>query len=182
MIYVVIIVGIFLFLKFGGDWSYASKFTDKQITGVIFQCFETTHILSTTKSLETYKTRYLLFKDKHQQLIKFKSSYKYKKAFDTAVNKYKSMYYDRSLNMTIKNGLFDPQNFDLKQFFEDTIYNCYTESLKADYQKIEELKTDKAKQNRLDKINLKITDYINYLVDLGYNTDNELFKKIKTLN
>ncbi len=178
MWYFLAFIAIILFIKFVGSNGVISKLTDKQITGIILQCFETTHILKTTKKIETFKSRYAFFKEKHNQLVELKPSYQFNKAFQNAVKQYRQKYYDLTLNGTIKEGLYEPQTFDVKYFFENCLVNCLKESIADDYKKIAELKTEKAKQNRLEKINIKIDAFLEYLESEGYQKEDAFYKEL----
>ncbi len=165
---------VILFFYWAGRKNYKPKTNDRQMTGIIIQCFDSMHILKTTKKLDTFKSRYELFKEKHAQIIGFKTNWKFNLAFNNAVNKYNEMYYDRPLNGTIKDAEFEPNNFENDFNLQKWLINCLKESIKDDYKKINELKTEKAKQNRLEKINLKIDEYLLYLESQGYKKNDDI--------
>ena len=176
--FIISFIAIILFFRFLFKNGMVSKFTDKQITGFVMQSFETAHILKHTKKLETFKSRYVFFKERHSQLVELKPSFQFNNAFQNAVRQYRQKYYDLTLNGTIKEGLYEPQTFDVKYFFENCLINCLKESIADDYKKIAELKTEKAKQNRLEKINIKIDAFLEYLESEGYQKEDAFYKEL----
>jgi hypothetical protein len=178
MYYFLVFIVIIIFVKYVGKRNLTAQFTKKDIYRIVFQSFETTHILKTTKNLETFKSRFELLKKYHNQLITYKSSPFFNDAFKKAVEDYRIKYYDKTLNGTIRDGLFEPQTFDLQYFFENTLLNCFKQSIYDDYKKMEELKTNKAKQNRLEKINIKIDTYLEYLESKGYEKEDVFYSEL----
>jgi len=186
MIWLLLFVLFFIFssiiiviYKMGKEDSYTRKFNDKQMQGIMFQTFETFHILMNTKNLDTYKSRFDFFLQKLQQLIAFKKTTRYNQNFGKAILNYRKKYPDKD-PAVLRSNLFNPnpQYFDLNLFLKRSAFECLTKSLIEDQEKIKVLKTEKAKQNREQKIEQKIDDFLVYLSENGISKDDELYKSI----
>ncbi|WP_413534055.1 hypothetical protein [Empedobacter brevis] len=159
--------------------SFTRKFNERQMQAIMFQSFETFHILTNTKNIDTYKSRFDFFLEKLRQLIAFKKTTRYNQNFGKAILNYRKKYPDRDTAI-LRSNLFNPnpEYFDLAVFFKRSAFECLTNSLIEDQEKIKVLKTEKAKQNREQKIEQKIDDFLVYLSENGISKDDELYKSI----
>lgn len=157
---------------------YAKQFTDKQIQGILIQVLETFHILRNTKNIETYKSRWGFLEEKIEQLYYLYSSYNYKNNVVMGAQRYAELYPERDVQ---KSYLFNVNDFDEVAFFESSFYQLVNNFIKNEHIAIKKLKTQKAKENRLLKINNFITDCLLFLRKRGYSKEDLFYNKIENL-
>ncbi|SOS74882.1 hypothetical protein TNO020_40101 [Tenacibaculum piscium] len=156
----------------------AQQFKNRQIESLIMKLIESHYIIQSTKNFETFKSRYNLFYDKLNEILPIKEGWRFKDAFNDTATKYKLMYHDRNTIAIQK----DLENFNESDFFEKHFFNCANLYVLEQNSKIEALKTEKAKQNRKDKLNSKIDEFLAYLSDsFGYSDNDLFFEKIENL-
>ncbi len=155
---------------------YAKQFTDNQIQGFSVQILESKHILQNTKNLNTYKSRWIFFEEKVQKMSLLHGSYNYEDNIKIGVQEYKDLYPDR---MVQKSFLTDIDNFDESAFFEKSFYKCVNHFIESEKTAIEKLKTPRAKENRLLKINDFVVDCLVFLHNRGYSKDDLFYAKIE---
>ncbi|MCG8729627.1 hypothetical protein [Tenacibaculum finnmarkense] len=156
----------------------ARQFKNGQIESLIMKLIESHYIIQSTKNFETFKSRYNLFYDKLNEILPIKEGWRFKDAFNDTATKYKLMYHNRNTIAIQK----DLENFNESDFFEKHFFNCANLYVLEQNSKIEALKTEKAKQNRKDKLNSKIDEFLAYLSDsFGYSDNDLFFEKIENL-
>ena len=149
---------------------------------IIRQLFETMQILLKTTNYNTYLSRLLLFDERIVQYMQIAKNRNFKNSYSTALSKYRMMYYDRhNTTIQIEKYLKNIENFDKDIFFEDTFCQFYKRLAKETEEKINLLKTEKAKQNKKEKFISEIETGLNFLREKGYSDTSPYFVKFKSL-
>lgn len=134
-------------------------YTERQTVNFIIQTLESIHILSTTKNLNIFKSRLELFHKRFTQVYILSRKYNFNKYYQKATEKYLDRYYDRNLNRYMRD-LEEIKDFNADGFYL-SIFSKFANRQIENYKlKVENLKTDKAKENVKIKIRLSIEQLI----------------------
>jgi hypothetical protein len=126
------------------------------IQGMGLQVLETVHIISTTKNLDTIKSRYELLLERIATLRTAESNRLYSTDINTSIETYKSMYHDRPLQDIELSAILKPNNFDVQSFYCEALVNCIKRFVEEQTNEISGLKSENAKIKRRAKVIDKI--------------------------
>lgn len=149
------------------------KFQDRQTKNFLMQAFESIHILRTTKNIKTFKSRLELFEKRYFQLVQVSSKTGYLEVFYAIKDQYPKKYYDRSLTKEMLK-LETPREFNYDAFIE-SIFSKFVNRLKTETDnKINSLKTDKAKENARIKLENNLNELWILIDELGFSENKNL--------
>lgn len=124
--------------------------------GVGLQVLKTVHIIATTKNFDTIKGRYELLLERIKNLRKAENNRQYSADINTAIETYKSMYYNRPLQDIELSAIIKPNNFDAQNFYCEALVACMKRFAEEQSIEISSLKSDNAKAKRRAKTIEKI--------------------------
>lgn len=152
----------------------------REIEGKGFQLLESVEIITNTKNLDTLKGRIEFINSIYPSLLSYSSLHRYIMDAQKAIDRYKSIYYDRILTSVQSILLLKPNMDMLKQLYSDCILTCYTRYVDQQREEMERLKTNAAKERRREDIIKKgyIAKYMFKEFDL---MDNGYLQKIEDI-
>jgi ABC-type multidrug transport system fused ATPase/permease subunit len=158
-------------------------YSRENIQRKVFQTLETIEIIETTKNLDTLISRYD-FLNKVYVEVKFASIYpNYVPDFQIALDNYKQMYYDKIPSQTQLTAIVKPNDFDMKTFYSEAIYNCFIRNYEFQIQQIELLKTENGKKGRYIKLQENASTSVDLILKNCADAENfhELQNKLREI-
>lgn len=150
------------------------NYVPMQIQNQGLQLLESINILNTTKNLDTLIGRYDFISKMYDDFVKASHNKRYVSDIQTAIDQYKSLYYDKILKDYELALLVRPDHENLTEYYSDCLFNCFNGFYKDQISQIEVLKKDDAKQRRKEKI-VEIADKT--IIEFDKNgSDNDRFK------
>lgn len=128
------------------------RYTHQIIQGKIYQTLETIGVIETTKNLDILISRYELLLKIYDDLKMASLHSNYTKDFQKALDLYKQMYYEKTPTENQLVSIVKPLEFDMNSFYYISVYQCFVRSYEFQNQQIENLKTEKGKQGRYNKL------------------------------
>lgn len=128
------------------------RYTSQMLQSKIYQTLETIDIIETTKNLDTLISRFDFLITIYDDIKIGSLHLNYKRDFQNSLDKYKQMYYDKTPTQNQLTSIVKPLEFDLLSFYYISVYQCFVRSYEFQNQQIENLKTEKGKQGRYNKL------------------------------
>lgn len=152
------------------------EYNDRQTKNYLMQCFESIHILRTTKNMKTFKSRFELFEKRYFQLVQVSiRRMLYNKAYNVVKENYQKKYYDRNLTKEML-ALGQPSEFNHKAFLESVFSKFVNRLIQQTDDKISSLKTEKAKENAKLKLVNELAELKTIINDVGLSENKNLQK------
>lgn len=121
-----------------------------QATGI--QALESAYIIGTSKNIDVIMRRYLLLLEKIEVLKQGHSSSQYTPAIQMALDSYKRLYYDRTLQDYQASILSKPNNFNLTEFYCTSLVDATKRFHTAENEEINAMKRENTKAKRKAKV------------------------------
>lgn len=152
------------------------KYNERQTQNFAMQCFESIEILRNTKNLKTFKSRLELFEKRYFQLVQISTKGGYFSSYNKTKQLYLKKYYDRNLTKEMLD-LEQPREFNYNAFLE-SIFSKLSNRLKQQTdEKINSLKTDRAKENAKSKLREELLEVKTMVKEMGL-VDNKNLQNI----
>jgi hypothetical protein len=133
--------------------SSTNSFNHMQVRRQGIQLLESLYILSTTHNLDILVGRMNFINQIYENIINCSQTTRYLSEVSSAVDEYKTRYYDRQIiDEAHLNLLLHPDNKYLKLFYSNCILECYARYVKRQKEEMDKLKTNAAKERRRDDI------------------------------
>ena len=130
------------------------------IQSTSLQVLETVHIISTTKNIETLKSRFQFLLERMDTLRKVSGNRQYQADIGASVERYKSLYFDRPVQDQQLSAISKPSGFDLSAFYCQAVLSCSKLFAEEQTAEISALKNENARIKRKGKVADKIKQAI----------------------
>lgn len=144
------------------------------------QLLESINILNSTKNHDTLIGRYDFIIKIYDDFVKASYNKRYIADIQLAIDQYKTMYYDKTLNEYELQLLIKPNTGNLKLYYCECIFNCFNGFYKEQIDQLENLKKEDAKQRRKDKI-IEIGNKTIYQFDINGSNNEQFKQEIQTI-
>lgn len=138
--------------SFAENINKSNNFNSTFIETNIKQMLESVEIVHTTKNVDVFLSRYEFMKGLAPKLMKECNESTYIYTVGKAVELYRNLYYDRILTDIQLRFVTDPNVIYSDDVFGELLYSCYVRFCDKMEIEINNLKTQKAKDRRIDKI------------------------------
>lgn len=161
--------------------NYEKINSDKLIVsnGRVLQVLETIEIISSTRSIDTLKSRYKFLKSILPELIKDSNSSEYKVEFQQALDYYKQAYYDKTPTQDQLQCIISPDSFNIEEYLCRSLYTCFLHYYDFQKKEINLLKTKKGKMGRHLKVLEILSETQEFMIQNCSNSEN--FEKFNLL-
>lgn len=139
------------------------SFKMRTIEGKTIQLLETIYIVENTVKLTTLIERYKFGLSLSSSLTQEVNKRYYLKSVQEGIKRYNTQYYDRPATDDLINMALNPYLFDTSHFCK-CVYGCFVGFYERTQIEINNLKTEKAKERRMQLIKDTLTDVENLLV------------------
>ncbi len=139
------------------------------VNRIVMQVLETIEIISTTRNLDTLKSRIQFLLKVFKELCDVYHSKNYRRQTLATIDAYKQLYYDKVVTEIQAEAVTDPLNFKMNEFICFSIYQTFVRNYNFQVLALEQLKTDRGKKGRYNKL-LNDIDETNNLMD-KYKSD-----------
>lgn len=116
------------------------------------QFLESIELIKTSKNCDIIIGRYAFIQTVYDQIIEAKDSRRFIVDITTAVDSYKSAYYDKELSSTEVGLLIKPNRIELANYYGYKLAFCFINYVTSQAAEINKLKLKSAKMKRFDKI------------------------------
>ncbi|EKT3963227.1 hypothetical protein AAIP55_000806 [Flavobacterium psychrophilum] len=148
--------------------------------GKLLQFLESTDIISNTASLDTLTGRIEFINKIYPDIINLSNKSRYMQDVQAAIDEFKTAYYDKILTDIQIGLLVKPNEMELKKYFSDCIYSCYSRYVDKQIIEIEKLVRQSAKENRKDNL-IKIGYSAKYMFKTYELPDNGQLDEIEKI-
>lgn len=138
---------------------FNGSYSRMEVQNCGFQLAESLKIISSSKNIDTVKSRFELINNFYGNLIESSKNKKYLWDIQDIIQRYKGIYYDRPLNEMEIILLEKPNMNNLYEYYSGCLVNCFLKFYNEETQKIKELQRQHAIENRMGKI-MKMSDNI----------------------
>jgi len=142
---------------------------------------ESLHIMATTKNIDTLKGRFEFINKFYNNFIQYAKNKRYTTDIQEAIDTYKVMYYDKIINDLELALLINPNYENLNEFYLKCLYESFKEYVFKQEEEIYKLKTDKAKNRRIEKIIFWAKETINEIKAIDNNKSNQYISDINKI-
>jgi len=116
------------------------------------QVLESAYIIHNSSNIETVISRQEFLQEKYNDLLSNIKNPRYATNTEIALATYKSHYYDRPLQDIQLAILTNPLNFDLIEFFCDSLVNTLKRFYANQLEEVSQMKSTASKQKRMAKV------------------------------
>lgn len=149
------------------------EYAESRLFSLIFQYFETLYIVCNTPNINTLENR-LEFLDQKIIDIRVESlnvkTERLGSVMASVVEKYQSMYYDRGFT-DYEHRVYLMERENLYEFYGNCIAECFYKFNDKETDAIANLKTEKGKENRFNKIKITANKYTQLIERFCLNED-----------
>lgn len=152
LIITIIAIVLFYYLWSVNDKAKAKNVNQKIYTGKMFQTLEAVYQIEHTVKWDVFNSNLQFLESVSSDLISFRTNDQYTEYAKSALNDYKSKYYDHELSNLQNNIINSPSIIQTLEFHDKqrvSWFERYCASMRSD---IESLKTEPAKEKRREKI------------------------------
>jgi TM2 domain-containing membrane protein YozV len=170
------------------------KYNSNEIKQRGIQLLESIYIMHSTKSYDTLKGRFEFVNGFYDEFIKSSNNKRYLSDIQQCIDEYKTMYYDRVINTIEVDIILNPNIDKMIEFYGECLFSCFKKFYEEQKQQIEKLKTQDAKNKRLEKIisttnlvsielmrqckhNLTFQEHFDYIEKIKDETYTDRYKK-----
>lgn len=151
----------------------SQKIEYKLVTNRGIQLLESLDIIINTKNIDTLTGRYRFIQTFYPKLISFSTIERYLTDMAVQLDHYKARYYDRDIYETQLRLLMFPNAGELNIFTSECVIRWFSRYALLQLHEILKLKTDKAKQKRIDNIISKGEEALEFLNEIGKPSPND---------
>lgn len=152
LVIVIIIIAILFYLSSVNEKDKKRKAFNQFLTDNMYKVLESTYLIENTMKYDIFKSRIEFIRQLSVDLIAYRKNNDYIQCSLSALNIYKSKYYDHIISKLQNDILNDPSIVNQADFYDEQIilwFKRFCDKMGAD---INSLKTNKAKDNRREKV------------------------------
>src|SRR5574344_2534492 len=152
LIIVIIIIAILFYFSSVNEKDKKRKAFNQFVTGNMYKVLESIYLIENTLKYDIFKSRMEFLRQLSVDLIAYRKNNDYIQCTLSALNIYKSKYYDHVISKLQNDILNDPSIVNQSGFYDEQSilwFKRFCDKMCAD---IDSLKTDKAKENRREKV------------------------------
>jgi hypothetical protein len=149
---VIIIIAILFYFSSLNEKDKKRKAFNKFLVSKMHQVLESTYLVENTLKHDIFKSRMEFLRQLSADLIASRKNNDYTQCTSSALNIYKSKYYDHVISKLQNDILNDPSIVNQSDFYDEQSilwFKRFCDKMSAD---IDSLKTNKAKENRREKV------------------------------